>query len=303
MDRSIGFVGAGAMGRGMAANLVEHGYSVKIYNRTRSRAEDVASGRCTVVDSPAEAAQGAQVIVTVLSDTAAVQAVVEGPDGIAGVIEAGATLIDCSTISPAGSIELARLLPPRGSSMLDAPLLGSKAEAAKGTLRFVVGGSREVFEGVADVFSAMGDRAYYMGSNGMGLYAKLTFNLVIALNLEALNEGLVFATRAGIEPGQMFEILQFGRAKSGIAEAKGPKILARDFEPFFRLALMDKDLEIVLEEAHRQHVPLPGVAAAKQLFTAAIAAGQADEDMCSVIRQLERGAAVEVAARTPDSEA
>jgi 3-hydroxyisobutyrate dehydrogenase-like beta-hydroxyacid dehydrogenase len=295
MGMQIGFIGAGTMGGGMAANLVAKGYQVKLFNRTRARAEAVAAGRCEVVESPAAAARGARVVVIMLADTDAVVEVLEGPDGVTAGLEPGATVIDCSTISPQASIRLGQVVEARGASMLDAPVLGSKTEAANGTLRFVVGGSRSVFDAVRDVFGPMGEPTY-VGPSGAGLSAKLAFNLVIAASLEAFNEGMVFATKAGIDPSLMFEILQFGRAKSGIAEAKGPRILARDFQPFFRLVLMNKDLQLALEEAHRQRVSMPAVAATKQLFSAAVAGGQADEDMCSVIRQLEQASGVVVAA-------
>src|SRR6266705_1842801 len=227
MARTIGFIGAGLMGRGMARNLIRRGHSVRIYNRTRAKALEVAELGGKVVASPAAAARGADVVVTMLADPAAVLEVVEGDQGLLKTIQRGAVLIDSSTISPPTSLRVMRRLKAHGAHMLDAPVFGSKNEAEKGELGLIVGGEPKVLERVQDVLDCMG-RTIYVGANGMGAYAKLVVNLVIASSLQAFNEGMVLATKAGIEPDLMFQIIQSSRARSGIIDMKAPQILKRD---------------------------------------------------------------------------
>jgi len=175
---TIGFIGTGLMGAGMARSLIRKGHRLRIYNRTRAKAEEVAKLGGLVVDSPAEAARGADVIVTMLADPAALLGVVEGAEGILAMVSPGAVLIDSSTVSPPASLRVLELLKAKGAAMLDAPVFGSKNEAETGALGFIVGGERAVLERVQSVLDDMG-RTIYVGANGMGAYAKLVVNLVI----------------------------------------------------------------------------------------------------------------------------
>jgi 3-hydroxyisobutyrate dehydrogenase-like beta-hydroxyacid dehydrogenase len=299
MGRKIGLVGTGLMGRGMARSLLRQGHDLKIYNRTRSKAEEVAQSGGTVVRSPGEAAQGSQVVLTMLSDPPAVLETVEGPGGILGTIGPGAVLIDSSTISPAVTLRIGEKLKAKGAHMLDAPVFGSKNEAEKGELGFMVGGDPEVLESVKDVFLALGKSVRHIGPSGAGSTAKLVFNLIVAVTLEAFNEGMALATRAGIDPQLMYEVLQSGRARSGIAEMKGPQILKRDFSPFFHLRLMNKDLELALEAAHGLDVPMPALAATKQVLSACMGAGQGEEDFCAIVKYFEKAIGRPIQARKP----
>jgi 3-hydroxyisobutyrate dehydrogenase len=292
---TVGFIGLGLMGRGMARCLIRAGYTVRLYNRTRSRAEEVATLGGTVADSPAEAADGADAVVTMVADPAALIDIIEGKYGVLATIRPGTILIDSSTVSPPATLRAAGKLREKGASMLDAPVFGSKNEAEKGDLGFMVGGDPETLEHARPLFEAMGKSVRHIGPSGMGSYAKLVFNLVVSVTLEAFSEGMALATRAGIDPALMFEILQSARARSGIAEMKGPQILKRDFTPFFPLRLMNKDLQLALETAHALGVPMPALAATQQVFLASLADGRGDEDFSTIIKHFEKATGIEVA--------
>ena len=297
MGRTIGFVGTGLMGRGMARSLLRNGHAVRVWNRTRSKAEDVARAGATVAASPADAARGADVVVTMLADPAAVTACFEGPDGILSALKRGAVVIDSSTVSPPSTRRLGELIAKASGHLLDAPVFGSKNEAENGSLGFIVGGDRAVFDSVQDVFSALG-KSTYMGPAGMGASAKLVVNLVIASELQAFHEGMVMATKIGLDPDLMYGVLMNSRARAGIFEMKGPSILRRDFEAFFPLRLMDKDMRLALETADALQLPLPVVRAVKNVLGQCMSAGQAEEDFSSAVKHLERAAGVQVASRS-----
>jgi 3-hydroxyisobutyrate dehydrogenase-like beta-hydroxyacid dehydrogenase len=291
--RVIGFIGAGLMGRGMARNLIRKGHTVRIYNRTRAKAEEAAQLGGSVAQTPADAARGAEVIVTMVADPAALLEVVQGAHGILAGIQAGAVLIDSSTVSPPATLRVLELLRAKGAEMLDAPVFGSKNEAEKGELGFIVGGRPEVLKRVQDVLDCMG-RTNYVGGNGSGIHAKLVVNLVVAGTLQAFNEGMVLATKAGIDPAAMLEILLASRARSGIIEMKGPQILNRDFTPFFPLKLMAKDMRLVVESAAALGVQLPFATALRDIYAGCLAEGLAGEDFAAAIKPLEKQAALEV---------
>jgi 3-hydroxyisobutyrate dehydrogenase-like beta-hydroxyacid dehydrogenase len=295
--KNIGFIGTGLMGRGMARNLIRKGHIVRIYNRTRAKAEEVAQIGGTVADTPADAARGADVIVTMLADPTALLGVVEGDHGILASVREGAVLIDSSTVSPPATLRVKELLATKGADMIDAPVFGSKNEAEKGELGFIVGATPEVLARVQDVLDCMG-RTNHVGGNGMGAYAKLVVNLVIAGTLQAFNESMVLATKAGIDPDKMLQIILSSRARSGIIEMKAPQILKRDFSAFFPLQLMAKDMRLVLESAASLGVQLPGATALSGYYASCLAAGLATEDFAATIKPLEKQAAVEVKGTT-----
>jgi 3-hydroxyisobutyrate dehydrogenase-like beta-hydroxyacid dehydrogenase len=209
----------------------------------------------------------------------------------------GAVVIDSSTVSPPSTRRMADLIRAKGASLLDAPVFGSKNEAENGNLGFIVGGDRAVFDSVQDVFSALG-KSTYMGPTGMGASAKLVVNLVIASELQAFHEGMVLAAKIGLDPDVMYGVLMNSRAKAGIFEMKGPSILKRDFEAFFPLRLMDKDMRLALETADSLKLPMPVVRAVKDVLGACMSAGQSEEDFSSAIKHLERAAGVQVATRS-----
>jgi 3-hydroxyisobutyrate dehydrogenase len=283
------------MGRGMVRSLLRAGHSVRVWNRTRAKAEEAAGDPRLVAASPAMAVRGADFALTMLADPAALEAVYEGPDGLLAGLEAKTIVIDSSTVSPPVILKLAAKVKANGASMLDAPVFGSKNEAENGQLGFMVGGEPAVFEKAKAVLvGVLGKAATLMGPQGAGSAAKLVWNLVVSVQLEGVLEGLALAAKAGLDPGLMYDVLMTGRAKCGIAEMKLPNVLKNDFTPFFALKLMDKDLRLALETAEALKVPMPALAAAKQVFTACMAQGQADEDFSTIVKHHERLAGVEV---------
>jgi 3-hydroxyisobutyrate dehydrogenase-like beta-hydroxyacid dehydrogenase len=299
VPQSIGFIGLGIMGQPMALNLVRAGFPATVFNRTRSKAEPLERAGAQVASTPAEAARDAEVIVTIVSDTAAVEEVICGKSGVLETIRPGAVLIDSSTISPTVSRKLANQLAGKGASMLDAPVTGSKHGAEKGELTFMIGGERQVLERVMPVLRVLGKRHVYCGQQGLGLAAKLAMNCILATTLEIFAEGFVMATKAGVRPETLLEIMQSSLARSAIADFKAPFVLRGDFTPYFPLKLMHKDLELAMEAAYAQNVPMPAAAAVKEVYGGAKALGKGDLDYVAVITFLEELAGVQVRAADP----
>jgi len=281
------------MGSGMARNLIRKGFDVSIYNRTRSKAEEVALSGGTVVESPAEVVHQADVVITMLSDPDALHSVVTGESGILETIQPGTVLIDSSTVSPPASLHIWKMLLEKEADMLDAPVFGSKKEAENGDLGFLVGGEAEVLARVQDVFDCMG-RVNHVGANGMGASAKLVVNLIMAGTLQVFQEAMVLGTRAGLDPDALLEIILSTRARSGIIEMKAPQILTRNFTPFFPLSLMAKDLRLVQESAAALGMSLPVAQALNAVYAGCLQDGLGQEDFAATIKPLEAQAHVEV---------
>lgn len=292
MKTTIGFIGTGLMGAGMARSLIRKGHTVRIYNRTRAKAEEVARLGGVVVDSPAAAAEGAAFVVTMLANPEALLNVVEGENGLLAAMAPGSILIDSSTVSPPATLRVVGLLKSRGVHMLDAPVFGSKNEAEKGELGFIVGGEPAILALAQRVLDDMG-RTIYVGGNGMGASAKLVVNLIIAGTLQAFNEGLVMANKAGIDSEAMVKIILSSRARSGIIEMKAPQILKRDFTPFFPLQLMAKDLRLISESAGALGLKLPLAATLEAIYGACLSNGLGEEDFAASFKLTEAQAAIQ----------
>ena len=294
MPQSIGFIGLGIMGQPMALNLVKAGHKLTVYNRTAGKAEPLKQAGAQVASTPAGAAKGADFVILIVTDTAAVEEVVTGKDGILETVASGAIVIDSSTISPAVSRKLACHIAGKGASWLDAAVTGSKHGAEKGELTFMVGGDRQTFERALPILQVLGKKHIYGGLNGMGLSAKLAQNTIQATMLEVFSEGLVLATKAGVAPETMLEILQSSLARAALTDFKAPFIFKGDFTPYFPLKLMHKDLELAMEAGFAQSVPMPTLAAVKQVYGAAKAQGKGDLDYAAIITYLEDLAGVKV---------
>jgi 3-hydroxyisobutyrate dehydrogenase/2-hydroxy-3-oxopropionate reductase len=223
-----------------------------------------------------------------------VQEVVLGPDGLATGAAPGTIIADCSTISPTGSRGIGIALADKGVEFLDAPCTGSRAGAEGGTLTFMIGGKKEIYEKARPYFEVMGKKFYYCGGAGLGLHAKLSQNLILSNLLQAFNEGMVLAVKAGVDPVLMLDILDNSAAKSGMISAKAPAVLRRDFAPNFSVKWMHKDVGLMIDSAKDLGVPVPLTAITQQMLQAAIAEGLSDDDMCSSIKVLEKWAGVEV---------
>lgn len=283
----------------MVRNLGAAGHALQVFNRTRAKAERAVEGKGRVVDSPAEATRGAGVVITMLADPEAVRTCYEGPDGLLAGMGPGAIVIDASTISKPATLRLAAQVADAGGDFLDAPVTGSRNEAENGSLRFLTGGDPRVIAAARPVLECMGT-VVPMGPVGMGITAKLVNNLVVAASLQAFNEGMVLAVRAGLDPDVMFSLLMSNpRARIGMAELKGPTILRGDFTPNFLLRLMRKDVRLALETAADLNVPLPALEAVKRVFDASMEEGHGEEDFSAIIKHLENAAGVAVRSRSP----
>jgi 3-hydroxyisobutyrate dehydrogenase-like beta-hydroxyacid dehydrogenase len=297
MPNSIGFIGLGIMGQPMALNLLKAGHKLTVYNRTGGKAELLKQAGALVASTPAETANDADFVILIVTDSAAVEEVVLGKDGILGTVASGAIVVDSSTISPVVSRKMACHVAGRGASWLDAAVTGSKHGAEKGELTFMVGGDRGVFERALPVLQVLGKKHIYCGQNGLGLSAKLAQNTIQATMLEVFSEGLVLAAKAGVAPETMLEILQSSLARAALTDFKAPFILKGDFTPYFPLKLMHKDLELAMEAGFALNVPMPTLAAVKEVYSAAKAQGKGDLDYAAVITFLEELAGVKVRSR------
>lgn len=282
------------MGRGMSESLLRAGYAVTVWNRTRSKAEQLQAQGATVAETPAEAASGADVVITMLSDPSAVSAVVLGPNGVIEGLRAGAVLVDCSTVDPATTEAIRKAAEAKGAGFLDSPVGGSKEAAAKGELILLVGGEPATLDRARPVLEIVGKRIIYAGPSGSGTMLKLCFNLTVSHMMAALAEALTLGVKGGLKPGTILEALMSAAIGAPFYEWKGRRIIERDFTTNFSTRLMNKDLGLISSAGHALGVPLPVTAAVKELFTMAKGHGQAEEDFCAVIKLTEDLAGVVV---------
>jgi 3-hydroxyisobutyrate dehydrogenase len=291
----LGFLGLGLMGYPMARNLLRAGHEVSVWSHTEEKARKLAQEeKATFCATPREVADNADCMFLCVGDTTMAKRVILGRDGIIEGARAGAVVADASTISPSESRSIGAALKEKRVDLLDAPCTGSTPGANGGTLTFMVGGDQAVFEKAKPYFEPMGKRLYYCGGPGMGLQAKLSQNLILGNLLMAFNEGMVLATKGGVDPQLMLDILDNSAAKSGMISSKAPFVFRRDFAPNFATKWMHKDLGLILDSGKELGVPLAVTALTHQMFQTAIAAGYADEDMCSTIKVLEELVGVEV---------
>jgi len=289
----LGFLGLGIMGYRMAGHLLKAGHDVALWSHTGRKAQQLAkSGKGAACATPREVADRSDVIFYCVGDTAMAREITTGPGGLIETVRKDAIICDCSSIAPDASIELNKAFAAKGAHFLDSPVTGSTGGAEKATLTFMVGGDKAVFDRAKPYMEIMGKLFYYCGPAGQGLKAKVTQNLVGASIMQCFAEGLVLATKAGIAPELMIEILENSAAKSGIASYKAPFVLNRDFVTNFSAKWMHKDVGFALDLAESLNLPLPVTAVTHQMLQAAMAKGWGDDDFCSTIRVLEDWAGI-----------
>lgn len=291
---NIGFIGLGNMGRPMARNLLSGGFAVTVYGRRKPVVDEIVSAGASAAGSPKEVAERCDVTITIVSDSPDVKSVVTGLDGILDGARPGAVVIDMSTISPAVTREIAEIAASRGVEYLDAPVSGGVSGAEAGTLSIMVGGKEEVLEKCLPVFQALGKHVHHMGGVGMGQMTKLCNQVICVLTIEAVCEGLVLGSKAGLDLEKLLSVVSAGAAGSWMLSNLGPKMLARDFEPGFRVALQQKDLRLALASADELKVPLPGTSLVNQLFRSVEAAGMGELGTQALITALEKLAEHEI---------
>ena len=286
----VAFLGLGIMGRPMAANLVKAGYEVAVWNRTPGKVVEGARA----AQSPADAANGAEVIWMCVSDTKAVETILFGPQGVESTIASGTIVVDSSTISPTAERQFADRLRAKGVDYVDAPVTGSKVAAEAGSLIFMVGGDEAVLAKIDPLFKAMGKQIFRMGETSKGQAAKLVMNLQIALIYEGFAEALTLAAKLGVNLESLLPLIQASMVRSGVVEYKAPFVLKRDFTPNFPLRLMLKDIRLARDAAKEARVKLPGLETVEEVYEMAAEDGHEDLDYAATLTLLEKWAGVEV---------
>jgi len=282
----VGFIGLGIMGRPMAGRLAAGGHELAVFARREVPAELREQGVAACASSR-EVAARAEAIITMLPDTPQVEEVLFGANGVAAGLTPGKVVIDMSSISPIATKELAARINALGCQYLDAPVSGGEVGARNGTLSIMVGGPPEVFDRIRPLFELMGKNITLVGGNGDGQTAKVANQIIVALNIEAVAEALLFAAKAGADPAKVRQALMGGFANSRILEVHGERMIRRTFDPGFRIELHQKDLNLALAGARALGISLPNTATAQELFNACSAHGGAKWDHSAMVRALE----------------
>ena len=289
MDKPpIGFVGLGIMGLPMAGHILDAGYPLTVYNRTRSKAEELGARGAKVADSPAEVAAASTVIITIVSDSPDVEEVVAGPQGVMDRIGEDSVVIDMSTISPQVERHLDEQLRAKGCTLVDAPVSGGDVGARNATLAIMAGGDKAAFDRVRPILEVMGKTITYCGLVGNGQLTKLSNQILVAVTLLGVSEAITFAKKNGLDAHVMIEAVKGGAAGSWQLSNLGPKIVDRDFAPGFMVDLIQKDLRLVLESGAAGQVALPGTSLVNQLFRMAEAQGDGREGTQILAKAVEQ---------------
>jgi 3-hydroxyisobutyrate dehydrogenase len=288
--QSVAMLGLGTMGSGMAANLLKAGFPLAVYNRGRAKAEVFAAQGARVADSPADAARGADVIVSMLADDPASRAVWLGQDGALAAAEKGSVLVDSSTVTPAWIAELAKAAEARGLELLDAPVTGSKAQAAGGQLTFLVGGPEAALEKARAVLEAMSKEIVHLGPVGSGAKMKLLNNFLCGVQIASLAEGIAWLERSGLDAEKALDLLKRGAPGSPLLANLSARMMSRDYSVNFYLKLIVKDLRYAGEAAAESGVELSTAANARSLFERAAIEGYGEKDMSAVVEPIRKAA-------------
>jgi 3-hydroxyisobutyrate dehydrogenase-like beta-hydroxyacid dehydrogenase len=291
--RSVGVAGMGIMGSRMAANLLAKGYRTSVWNRTADKCRPLVEKGATAAATPRALAEASDVVITCVADPNALGHVVFAGDGILQAARPGFRLVDCSTVSPGLSKRIAAALAPRGAELLEAPVTGSKGGAEKGTLLIMTGGKREVHDELLPILMAIGSKAIYCGETGQGQTMKLVGNTLISFMLEGLCESLVVARKAGLPIETVLEVVQASGFASPYYAFKGAALAKRDFDTHFSIDLLYKDQGLMLDEAAAHRVPMPALAAMREVLQSARGQGLGEEDIVAAVKVLERGAGLD----------
>ena len=283
----VGYIGLGLMGKSIARNILKAGFPLTIHNRSRLAVDELAAEGAQAASSPAEVAARVDVVFTNLPDTPDVEHVVLGPNGIASGAHPGLIWVDNSTIKPAAARSLAAQLTALGMLSLDAPVSGGDVGARNGTLAIMVGGPAEALESVMPVFQAMGKTVTHVGAAGAGQVAKAANQIMVAAQMVAMGELLIFSQKAGVDPQKVVQAIKGGAAQCWTLDIKPPRLFAGNRLPGFKSQMMAKDLNIILETAREYGIPLPSAALDAQLYNAMLQNGMGDLDNSAVLGMIE----------------
>jgi 3-hydroxyisobutyrate dehydrogenase len=284
----VGFIGLGIMGRPMCKNLIEAGFPLTVWNRSRPGIDTVVGYGAAAAGSPREVAERSEIIITMVTDSPDVRQVILGEQGVIHGVKRDAVVIDMSTISPAVTREIAAALKMKAVHMLDAPVSGGEKGAVDGTLSIMVGGEESIFQRCLPVLQAMGKTIVSVGPTGSGQVVKLCNQVAGAIHLQSMCETLALAVRAGVDPHRMLEAVTAGAAGSWMLSNLAPRILRGDLNPGFMVKLQQKDLRLIMETADDLHLPLPATGLVNQLFRAVEADGHGDLGTQALITVMEK---------------
>ena len=284
MSETIGFIGLGVMGKPMAKNLMKAGHRLVVHSRSRGPVDEVVAAGATAAASPADIARRATIVITMLPDTADVELVLTGPDGVLAGLQSGALVIDMSSISPVATTRLATLVAAKGCSMLDAPVSGGEIGAINASLSIMVGGDETAFARARPIFAAMGhtERIVHIGASGAGQICKVCNQVAIGGALAGVSEAFALAKKAGVDGARVRQALLGGFAASRVLEVHGERMLTGNYKPGFRTKLYQKDLRLANEAAASNGVAMPATAIVAQLINALVASGGADLDYAAL---------------------
>jgi 2-hydroxy-3-oxopropionate reductase len=284
VTETIGFIGLGVMGKPMALNLIKAGFLVVGHNRSRGPVDELAAAGGKPADSPADVAKQSTVVITMLPDTADVEKVLTGADGVLSTLQRGALVIDMSSISPTATERLASLVAAKGTAMLDAPVSGGEVGAINASLSIMVGGDEAAFARAKPIFEAMGnkERIVHIGRSGAGQLCKICNQIAIGGALAGVSEAFALANKAGVDAARVRQALLGGFAASRVLEVHGERMLTGNYKPGFRTKLYQKDLRLANEAAAANGVAMPGTAIVTQLVNALVAKGGADLDYAAI---------------------
>jgi 3-hydroxyisobutyrate dehydrogenase-like beta-hydroxyacid dehydrogenase len=276
------------MGRPMALNLLKAGHRLTVWNRTLSRAQELVAAGATVAKSPRDAAAVSDMLITIVSDPPALEAVLWGSDeeknGALAALKSGSMYIDSSTVSPALAKRIATACQRQSVRFLDAPVTGGDWGAREGNLVFMIGGDTATLKEAEPILEIMGKQWFHVGPNGAGQTIKLAMNAILALEVGAMAEALALVTRAGLNGEQLVEVMQASMARSGVLDVKSPLMLKGEYKPSFPLRLMHKDLSLALDLANQLGVALPATAVAREVYNAVKGEAKEDLDYSAVMR-------------------
>jgi 3-hydroxyisobutyrate dehydrogenase-like beta-hydroxyacid dehydrogenase len=284
----LGFIGLGVMGGQMVDRLLSHGHDVVGYNRTRSKAQWLIDKGMKFAETPRAVAEGADVTLSMVTNSAALEQVAEGADGILAGIRSGKVLIDMSTVSPAMSRGLASRVRAKGADMVDAPVSGSVITLQQGKLSVMVGGAKDTFERVKPILLDIGPKVTHVGDNGLALVMKIATNLSLLIQMLGFSEGVLLAEKSGIPREVAVDVLTHSAVASPMLQYRGPFVLQMPDEAWFNVNMMQKDMLLALELGRQVDVPLPMSAAADQMLTAARGMGMQEKDFAIVFQVLAR---------------
>jgi len=284
----IGFIGLGIMGRPMAKNLIRAGHELVVYDVNPANVKELVDFGATEAHSSREVAEACRLVITMVPNSPHVKAAVMGKDGVLEGAKAGDILIDMSSIAPLASQEICKVCTEKGVKMIDAPVSGGEPKAIDGTLAVMVGGEEETFNQVKDILNVMGSSVVYCGNIGAGNTTKLANQVVVALNIAAVAEALMLATKAGVDPAKVFNAIKGGLAGSTVMNAKAPMILDRNFKPGFRVDLHIKDLNNAIETGHGVGAPLPLTVQVQEMLEQLHFDGCGSDDHSAIAKYYEK---------------